>query len=56
MQFCDGPYTVDGTGHPAYDVDRDGRRFLMINRPGVDRIDLVLNWFEDVRARAPTGQ
>ncbi len=37
-----------------YDVTRDGRRFLMVkNEPGAGRLNLVLNWFEDLMRLAP---
>jgi dipeptidyl aminopeptidase/acylaminoacyl peptidase len=46
----------------AWDMDPSGRRFLMIRKPGApagnagpstDRIDVVLNWFEELKARVP---
>ncbi len=38
--------------HPNYDVSPDGQRFLMIkeSRP---QLNVVLNWFEEVKRRAP---
>ena len=40
---------------PAYDVDRSGDRFLMLKladtRPG--EFNVVVNWFEELRRRAP---
>ena len=38
---------------PYYDVDADGKRFLMIKRPGVQQtvayqVNVVLNWFEEL--------
>jgi len=44
-----------------YDVSPDGKRFLMIKRPeavegpGGEAI-VVLNWFEELRRRAPVGK
>jgi hypothetical protein len=49
---------VDGR---AWDVDPSGQRLLMIRAPGGaegarerERIDVVLNWFEELKTRAPT--
>jgi eukaryotic-like serine/threonine-protein kinase len=47
----------------AWDVDPNGQRFLMIRQPGApqnstrranDRIDVVLNWAEELKQRVPT--
>jgi serine/threonine-protein kinase len=50
-QYPDNP----GWTRPrSYDVSRDGERFLMIRRPAErprPRIEVVLNWFEELRAR-----
>jgi hypothetical protein len=56
----------------AWDVDASGQRFLMIRNPAVPasapesssvavdaerpRIDVVLNWFEELRTRVPVVQ
>ena len=38
-----------------YDVDPTGQRFLMIkDEAGGGRVNLVLNWFEELKARVPT--
>jgi hypothetical protein len=41
----------------SYDVAPDGKRFLMIRRDpsesGPPRVNVVLNWFEDVKRRVP---
>ena len=46
----------------AYDIAPDGRRFLMIKSGAADepdasltRIRVVLNWFEELKRRAPVG-
>ena len=40
---------------PSYDVHPDGR-FLMIEREVVAaQIAVVLNWFEELKQRVPTG-
>ena len=51
----DGPYQADGTGHPAYDVSPDNKRFLMIRNEGAGEIDLrvVLNFGEELKAKVP---
>jgi eukaryotic-like serine/threonine-protein kinase len=53
-----GPYPDNpGWTRPrSYDVTRDGERFLMIRRPTDrprPRIVVVLNWFDELRARVP---
>ena len=55
-ELFDGPYQVDLAGHPSYDVSPDRERFLMIEPGGARRVEVVLNWFEELRARVPTGQ
>jgi hypothetical protein len=46
---------------PFYDVSRDGQRFYVVRRPvtpspmPVTHISLVQNWFEDLKAKVPTG-
>jgi hypothetical protein len=45
----------DGRG---YDVDSEGR-FLMIKEEeerGVTQINVVLNWFEELKRLVPTGE
>jgi hypothetical protein len=41
-----------------YDVSPDGQRFLMLKPGGQDQaatqINVVLNWFEDLKRRAPS--
>ena len=58
------PFTNEGkTVERPFDISRDGQRFLgMIDatqavqsgRPQAEQIQVVLNWFEDLKARAPT--
>jgi serine/threonine-protein kinase len=51
-------YFLQGPGR-AWDVDLNGQRFLMIRdtSPAADgaapRIDVVLNWFEELKSRVP---
>ncbi len=56
----EGPYPHTAAG-PTYDVAPDGQRFLMIKEDTTDaaardEIHVVLNWFEELKARVPTGQ
>jgi hypothetical protein len=50
---------LKGTFH-AYDVSPDGQHFLMI-KPSEEaqtvpsQINVVLNWFEELKQRAPSG-
>ena len=41
----------------AYDVTADGQRFVMIREGGLDsgasQINVVLNWFEELKRRVP---
>jgi serine/threonine-protein kinase len=43
----------------AYDVSPDGQRFLMVKETesstSVTQINVVLNWFEELKRRAPVG-
>jgi len=44
------------SGHPYYDISLDGQRFLMIK--AVDQstqINVVLNWFEELKRLVPTN-
>ena len=44
--------TVNGR---TYDIAPDGQRSLMI-KEGLTQIHVVQNWFEELKARVPTGQ
>ena len=45
----------------TYDVSRDGQRFLMVKsvsdpaNASADELVVVLNWFEELKARVPTN-
>jgi len=46
---------------PNFDVSRDGRRFLMVEavepeEQGPTQINIVFNWFEELKRRIPTGK
>ena len=52
------PYEADpvALGNPNYDVSLDGQHFLMVGSSGVDdtaTLTVVLNWFEELKARVP---
>jgi hypothetical protein len=42
---------------PAFDVSPDGQRFLMVKEtdqaPSLTQINVVLNWFEELKRRVP---
>ncbi len=44
----------------SWDVSADGEHFVMVRetsaRPVRDRLVLVRNWFEELKARVPTGR
>jgi Tol biopolymer transport system component len=52
------PNMATDPNHTAYDVARDDGRFVMINRSvnEVSELVLVLNWFEELRARTSAGK
>jgi hypothetical protein len=37
-------------------VSPDSQRFLMITEESKPQINVVLNWFEDLKHRVPTGK
>ena len=54
----EGRYPFSGTGVPSYGLSNDGRRFLLVQqvqpeRPP-NRIDVVLNWFTELKQFAST--
>jgi serine/threonine-protein kinase len=55
----EGRYLPTDTGSPAYDVARDGR-FLMVQAVEAEQpatsINVVLNWFDDLKRRVPAGK
>jgi len=46
----------------CYDVARDGQRFYVMQRqapptpPPVTHIDLITNWFEELKAKVPRAR
>ncbi len=57
-QLFEGPYRrtpTESTAH--YDVSADGQRFLMIKEEQQEagtQINVVLNWFEELKRLVPT--
>jgi serine/threonine protein kinase len=52
----EGPYQSLSTSTPNYDVSADGQRFLMLKsteQPA--QINVVLNWFEELKQKVPSG-
>ena len=45
-----------GGGNPYYDVAPDGERFLMLVDPAGSDIRVIINWFEELKQRVPTGR
>ncbi len=41
-------------GNPYYDISHDAQRFLMIKEAGQGQINVVLNWFEELKRLVPT--
>ena len=56
----EGDYGLAGAAIPNYDVSPDGQRFLMLkpaqqeSRAASTQINVVLNWFEELKRRVPT--
>ena len=56
----EGPYQTAWTDLPNYDVSPDGQRFLMLKPiesadAAPTQINVVLNWFEELKRRVPTA-
>jgi hypothetical protein len=53
----EGHYATYNTT-PAYDVTPDGQRFLLAKtaEQGPQEISVVLNWFEELKQKVPTGK
>jgi eukaryotic-like serine/threonine-protein kinase len=42
---------------PNYDISLDGQRFVMVkDESGSGRLNIVLNWFDELKRLAPTGK
>jgi serine/threonine-protein kinase len=56
----EGHYQTTPVTYPNYDVSPDGQRFLMLKpieqaQAAPTQINVVLNWFEELKRRVPTG-
>ena len=56
----EGPYRPTPVTNPNYDVSPDGQRFLMVKpseqeQAAPTQINVVLNWFEELKRRVPVG-
>jgi eukaryotic-like serine/threonine-protein kinase len=55
----EGPNVSLSTTIPSYDVSPDGQHFLMLKlseqAQSTTQINVVQNWFEELKRRAPTG-
>ena len=56
-----GPYLPTPLTAVNYDVSPDGQRFLMLKpseqaQAGPTQINVVLNWFEELKQKVPTGK
>jgi serine/threonine-protein kinase len=55
----EGPYVPTPRSFPDYDVSPDGQRFLMLKASeqgqAPAQINVVLNWFEELKRRVPSG-
>ncbi len=55
----DGAYVLSPVTLANYDVSPDGQRFLMLKgseqAQALTQINVVLNWFEELKRRVPSG-
>jgi hypothetical protein len=53
----EGPYLPTPASLPNYDVSSDGQRFLMVKpteqEAAATQINVVLNWFEELKRKVP---
>ncbi len=55
----EGRFVPTRRGDATYDVSPDGQRFLMVKRNQQStpaQLNVVLNWFEDLKRRVPAGK
>ena len=59
-KLFEGPYVPSPRSFPDYDVAPDGQHFLMLKpseqSQAAGQINVVLNWFEDLKQKVPTGK
>jgi len=57
-----GQFTGLGGGVGNFDLHPDGKRFAVLKAPGteataaVNKVNLVLNWFDELKRRVPAGK
>jgi serine/threonine-protein kinase len=61
MLFEGAYQSLPGISNPNYDVSPDGQRFLMLkpveqSQAAPTQINVVLNWFEELKQKVPTGK
>jgi Tol biopolymer transport system component len=61
QMLFEGPYMPTPLTNPNYDVSPDGQRFLMLKpsesaEAAPTQINVVLNWFEELKQKVPTGK
>jgi Tol biopolymer transport system component len=60
QKLFDGRFEVHPRREGSYDISPDGKRFLMIKQvgqeSGINRLNIVLNWYEDLKALTASGQ
>jgi Tol biopolymer transport system component len=52
-RLFEGDYSPDEPSCRHYDITPDGQRFLMIRAPEQRSINIVVNWFEELKRLAP---
>ena len=57
----EGQYVPTPVTFPNYDVSPDGQRFLMLKpseqaQAAPTQINVVLNWFEELKQKVPAGK
>ena len=55
----EGRYSLDtAAGHPRYGTSPNGQQFLMLKPAGGEKgqINVVLNWFEELKRLVPVGR
>ena len=60
-RLFEGPYLPTAGSFPYYDVSPDGQLFLMLKpvesqTSAPTQINVVLNWFEELKRKVPTGK
>jgi uncharacterized protein YfaP (DUF2135 family) len=55
------PYALTPATNSNYDISRDGQHFLMLKpresaAAAPTQINVVLNWFEELKQKVPTGK